>query len=176
MSKRPPSHPGQWFDRKFDFSNLSTTPEGLMERLRATPIRLQTMVESLTPNQLKQNFGDKWSVQENIGHMNDLEPLWHGRIMDIANGLEIMRPADLSNTKTHEAEHDEVPTDKLLSEFRANRLKLVQLCEENYNLLLSSSSKHPRLLTPMRIIDLMYFVSEHDDHHIATIRYLTWEM
>ena len=176
LAKRPPSHPGRWFDRKFDFSNLSTTPEGLMERLRATPLRLQSLVETLTTAQLTQPVDGKWSVQENIGHLNDLEPLWQGRIADIANGVETMREADLKNTKTHEAGHDELPIDKMLSEFRANRLKLVQLCEEHYEVLLSATAKHPRLGTPMRIFDLMYFVAEHDDHHLATVRHLAWGM
>lgn len=176
MMKRPPSHPGAWFDRKFDFSKLNTTPEGLMERLRSTPLRLEALVETLTPAQLTQQFDGKWSVQENIGHLNDLEPLWLGRIEDIAAGAETMRPADLENTKTHEAEHDELPMEKLLLEFKTNRQRLVQACEENYDLLLSASAKHPRLGTPMRMVDLMYFVAEHDDHHIATVRHLVWGM
>jgi hypothetical protein len=31
---------------------------------------------------------------------------------------------------------------------------------------------HPRLKTPMRLIDHLYFVAEHDDHHHARI----WEL
>jgi hypothetical protein len=31
------------------------------------------------------------------------------------------------------------------------------------------SALHPRLKTPMRIIDLFLFVAEHDDHHLARI-------
>jgi|GEM_PF-4393916 len=31
---------------------------------------------------------------------------------------------------------------------------------------------HPRLKTPMRIVDLAYFVAEHDDHHLSRIREL----
>jgi len=38
------------------------------------------------------------------------------------------------------------------------------------NVQLMYSSLHPRLKTPMRIVDLAYFVAEHDDHHIAAIR------
>ena len=176
LCKRPPSHPGQWFDRKFDFTNICATPEGLMERLRSTPLRLQVLVDSLTPAQLTKKLNNKWSVQENIGHLNDLEPLWQGRILDITEGLETMREADLENIKTHEAKHDELPTEKLMAEFRANRLKLIQLCEDNYEQLYTATAKHPRLFTPMRIIDLLFFVAEHDDHHIATIRYLAWHM
>jgi hypothetical protein len=28
---------------------------------------------------------------------------------------------------------------------------------------------HPRLRQPMRFVDHLYFVAEHDDHHLATI-------
>ena len=31
---------------------------------------------------------------------------------------------------------------------------------------------HPRLGTPMRLIDLAFFVAEHDDHHLAQITHL----
>jgi hypothetical protein len=34
---------------------------------------------------------------------------------------------------------------------------------------LSLLSVHPRLQQPMRLIDALYFVAEHDDHHIARI-------
>ena len=175
-SKRAPAHPGKWFERKFDFAHLSTTPEVVMERLRFTPLRINGLVENLSPKQCTQPFDGKWSIQENIGHLNDLEPLWQGRILDIINGENIMRPADLTNKKSHEAGHDEIHIDKLLSEFKANRMKLLQLCEEYYEHILTASSLHPRLLTPMRLIDLLFFVAEHDDHHIATIRYLAYQL
>jgi hypothetical protein len=31
---------------------------------------------------------------------------------------------------------------------------------------------HPRLKTPMRLVDHLYFVAEHDNHHLARI----WEL
>ena len=34
------------------------------------------------------------------------------------------------------------------------------------------SRLHPRLKQPMRLVDHLYFVAEHDDHHLAKI----WEM
>jgi hypothetical protein len=38
---------------------------------------------------------------------------------------------------------------------------------------LDKSSLHPRLMKPMKIIDLAFFVAEHDDHHLAQITFLT---
>jgi hypothetical protein len=32
---------------------------------------------------------------------------------------------------------------------------------------LSASAVHPRLQQPMRLVDMLYFVAEHDDHHLA---------
>jgi hypothetical protein len=37
---------------------------------------------------------------------------------------------------------------------------------------LERAALHPRLKTPMRIVDLAYFVAEHDDHHLARVREL----
>ena len=37
---------------------------------------------------------------------------------------------------------------------------------------ITRTALHPRLLTPMRVIDLCFFVAEHDDHHLARI----WEL
>ena len=37
---------------------------------------------------------------------------------------------------------------------------------------LGRCSRHPRLDQPMRVVDLLYFCAEHDDHHLARIREL----
>jgi len=34
------------------------------------------------------------------------------------------------------------------------------------------TSLHPRLKQPMRLVDHLHFVAEHDDHHLAKI----WEL
>jgi uncharacterized damage-inducible protein DinB len=166
------THPGKWFERPFDFEHLSVSPQGLLERLRDTPLRLYEQLRGLPTAQLVRQENGQWSVQENIGHLLDLEPLWNGRIHDIINGEKTMRPADLTNRKTHEAGHNAVPVEKLHAEFAAQRRRLIELCAANNSQLTTAAALHPRLQKPMRIIDLLYFVAEHDDHHLATIRYL----
>jgi hypothetical protein len=42
-------------------------------------------------------------------------------------------------------------------------------------LLFARAIPHPRLKTPMRLVDHLYFVAEHDDHHLARIRELLSE-
>jgi hypothetical protein len=48
--------------------------------------------------------------------------------------------------------------------------KLDALREEEVGI----SAVHPRLQTSIRIIDWIYFVAEHDDHHLATARRAIW--
>jgi len=38
--------------------------------------------------------------------------------------------------------------------------------------LYARSIPHPRLKVPMRLVDHLYFVAEHDDHHLARIEEL----
>jgi hypothetical protein len=32
------------------------------------------------------------------------------------------------------------------------------------------ASEHPRLRRPLRLVDWLYFLAEHDDHHLAKAR------
>ena len=79
--------------------------------------------------------------------------------------------ADLSNRKTHEARHNDRPVAEILAEFRKARLQLVSRVEQLDSAPFGSTRLHPRLKQPMRLVDHLYFVAEHDDHHLARI----WE-
>jgi len=115
---------------------------------------------------------NKWSIQENVGHLLDLEPLWIGRIDNILAGKTELCEADLTNKKTNIAGHNSKPIEIILKEFRLIRSeftnKVMQLNSTDFD----KFSLHPRLKTPMRIIDLIYFVAEHDNHHLAQITLL----
>jgi len=160
----------EWFNRKFPVIDDNGILPSIIERLSGTPGRLEEMVSQLDPALLTLKPGGKWSVKEEIGHLDDLEPLWLGRLEDLVNRLPELRVTDLTNQKTHNANHNATELKMLLSSFRDKRQQfvsgLIHLKDEQ----LLNSSLHPRLKTPMRIIDLAYFVAEHDDHHLASIR------
>ena len=160
----------EWFNRKFPVIEDNGLLPSIIERLTGTPARLEEMIDNADPALLTLRPDDKWTVKEETGHLSDLEPLWLGRLDDLVNGLTVLRATDLANQKTHDANHDATATEILLQRFREQRQlfvkKLLDLNEEQ----LLKSSLHPRLKTPMRIIDLAYFVAEHDDHHLASIR------
>ena len=124
----------------------------------------------MNPALLTLKSKEKWTIKEEIGHLSDLEPLWLGRLDDLINGSAELRATDLTNQKTHTANHDATDIKVLLQRFREQRQQLVNKLFSLNDEQLVNSSLHPRLKTPMRIIDLAYFVAEHDDHHLAGIR------
>lgn len=159
----------KWFERKFDFSSTQNTFPSILERLRGTPARLEEKIRPLPATLLSKKINESWSIQENIGHLIDLEPLWQARLNDILDGMQDLTVADLQNTATHNANHNATPVDELLSRFRAIRQSTMELLEPLTEEHIFRSALHPRLRTPMRTMDLFLFVAEHDDHHLARI-------
>jgi uncharacterized damage-inducible protein DinB len=158
-----------WFERKFEFTFPLDQYPNLCIRLRGTPARLEEIMLGAPPTALLAKPGNKWSAQEHAGHLLDLEPLWLARVEDFFADGKTLTVADLSNRKTHEANHNSRPLKELLAEFRAARLRLLDRVNKFEPSLLARSLLHPRLQQPMRLVDHLYFVAEHDDHHLAKI-------
>jgi uncharacterized damage-inducible protein DinB len=161
-----------WFDRKFEFSFPVELYPNLLARLRGTPARAEETLRGRPQTVLVWKPQEKWSAQEHAGHLLDLEPLWLGRVGDYAAGSAHLTVADLKNRKTDEAHHNARPLEQILAEFRAARSRLLKRVDELDASLFIRAIPHPRLKTPMRLVDHLYFVAEHDDHHLARI----WEL
>jgi uncharacterized damage-inducible protein DinB len=161
-----------WFERKFEFDFPVGLFPVIVERLRGTLPRIETMTKDKTEKELSHKVEKSWSVKEQVGHLYDLEELWYGRIEDFLSGKQILRAADLSNTKTHEANHNEKNIKQLLEQFSFARNKLIEKVQHEDEGQALLTALHPRLQKPMRLIDSLFFVAEHDDHHIAKIREL----
>jgi len=161
-----------WFERKFEFSFPADLYPNLCIRLRGTPARLEEIVRAYPGKQFVQKPREKWSAQEHAGHLSDLEPLWLARVDDYLAGVAELTTADLSNRKTHEAGHNTRRIEDILAEFRAARVQLVDRLAGFEADLFARSIPHPRLKKPFRLVDHLYFVAEHDDHHLAQI----WEL
>ncbi len=160
---------GEWFERKFDFSfPVQLYPE-LCMRLRGTPARLEELVHGCPPELMVRAQQGKWSAQEHAGHLLDLESLWMARVEDYVAGSSALTPADLSNRGTFEAAHNTRPLEKILADFRRARFELVKRVEALDRALFERVLPHPRMKVPMRLVDHLFFVAEHDDHHLAII-------
>ena len=163
---------GKWFDRKFTLGLPVSSFPPILARLRSTPDRIEKALDGVSPERLTQRTGDAWSIQENVGHLLDLESLWEQRLDDFDAGTTVLHPADLENRRTHEANHNARDIEDLLREFRTARMRIVGRLEKMGEAELSRVALHPRLQQPMSVVDLGYFVAEHDDHHLHTIERL----
>src|ERR687897_2179759 len=93
----------KWGDRKFQFTfPVEVYPE-MIERLRGTPARLEDRLRSVGPPLLTRRDGERWSMQENAGHLLDLESLVAQRLDEYLKGAKELHAADMTNRKTYEA-------------------------------------------------------------------------
>jgi DinB superfamily len=159
-----------WFERKFsfDFLPLWMYPN-VVERVRGTPARLEDLVRNAPPETLTRREQDKWSIQEQAGHLLDLEPLGMNRLDDYEQGREALHAADLENRKTHEANHNAKAIENILAAFRAERMEFVRRLDEYDEAFVQRVALHPRLKMKIRVLDLAFFIAEHDDHHLSRI-------
>jgi len=168
MSARLP-----WIERrwKFDFP-VELFPD-IIERLRGTPARIEALLRGLGADVLTRREKEgTWSIQENVGHLIDVETLWLGRLDEYLSGARVLRAADMSNPKTHEADHNRKPFPSVLSGFQAVRGPFISRLEGLEDSDFARVARHPRLDTPMRLVDMCLFVADHDDYHLARIREL----
>ncbi len=158
-----------WIERKFNFDFPVTNFPIIVCRLNGLYPRLKYLIENVATEKLKYKSDGKWSVLEHIGHLIDLDELHIGRIIDYKNHEYILRAADMSNKKTQDANHNNKNITMLLDELRIVRNEFLDALNQFSEAELSHSALHPRLNTQMRIVDMAYFVAEHDDHHVAGI-------
>jgi uncharacterized damage-inducible protein DinB len=158
-----------WFERHFDFAFPAELLPNLLARLRGTPARLDEALRNRLQNTITDKIDGRWSAQEHAGHLLDLEPLWLARVNDFVTGAEGLTVTDLQNRRTTEANHNARPLEDILFAFRTRRIQLLHRIAQLDDAPFTRTIPHPRLKTPMRLVDHLYFVAEHDDHHLAHI-------
>jgi uncharacterized damage-inducible protein DinB len=162
----------KWFERKFEFAFPPDLYPNLIVRLRGTPARVEEILRDRPREVLIRKPEQKWSAQEHAGHLLDLEPLWVKRVDDYLGQSDQLSVTDLSNRKTDEANHNAREIKRILADFRNARGKFLDRVTGVDPALFGRILVHPRLKQPMRLIDHLFFVAEHDDHHLAKI----WEL
>lgn len=161
-----------WIERSFSFDFPATKFPDLLERWRGTPARVAAMTNGVPHAVLTRRDDVGWSIQENVGHLVDLGYLPDERIEQILRGEEVLIAADMTNQKTNTAGHNNRDIAGLITRLGADRqrlaVRLLSLSVDDW----SRSALHPRIKQPMRIVDVLYFDSEHDDYHLARMREL----
>lgn len=157
-----------WIERAFNFNFPVTNFSVIFNRLEGSLFRLQAILMNADDEYCSYN-ADGWSVKEHVGHLYDMEELWWKRLQDFLDRKEILLAADMTNKKTKEARHNEKSLEQLMQQFTIERQRMLETVYGFDKGALGLTSVHPRLQQPMRLIDSLYFVAEHDDHHIAAI-------
>lgn len=159
-----------WLDRKFTFDLSTGEFPPLLERMRGTPARAKQLVTALAEDMLATRVIGKWSVKEHLGHLVDLEPLDDRRLSEFLCHKEMLSAADMENHATENADHRSTPVAEIVSKLTVVRDALVRRLEVLTEEQIGIVAIHPRLRTPMRLLDWVYFLAEHDDHHLSLAR------
>lgn len=160
----------KWFERKFDFSFEVDEYTTIYQRLQQAPAVLESVLRNIPEQKLTYKPDGNWSIKEHAGHLSVLEPLWRARIQDIIEKKPTLTPTDLNNSATDEAGFNQFDITALLQRFTEERRQTLSLLESINIHDHTHTSLHPRMQQPMRMIDILYFTAEHDDHHITVIR------
>jgi uncharacterized damage-inducible protein DinB len=160
--------PGPWIERKFSYDHLTEADfPSLVDRLRATPARIEDTVKDRPRELLTRRDGESWSIQEQIGHLLEVDALHDGRLDDYRAGASVLRPADMENKRTHAARYNDRKAEEVLAAFRGVRGRFVERLDAWEPGRRLAVALHPRLQQPMRVVDMLFFAVEHDEHHLA---------
>ena len=159
-----------WLDRDFVFNQPCGVFPVLLERLRGTPARAKELVAGFSEDMLATRVNSKWSVKEQLGHLVDLQQLDEQRLREFLGHAPVLSMADLQNRATELANHRQRPIADILRKLAAARNEFVNKLEILTNEEVGIASIHPRLNKSIRLLDWVYFLAEHDDHHLAHAR------
>jgi len=157
-----------WIERSFRFDFPAGLFPVIFSRLEGSIFRLYSLLSHADDSICSKRING-WSVKEHVGHLADLEELWWKRLEDFRANKAVLTAADMSNAKTEHAGHNEKTLEQVVEHFSIERQKILELIYGFDLAMLEKTSIHPRLNQPMRVVDSLFFVAEHDDHHIAAI-------
>ncbi len=163
-----------WIERTWQFDSPVGYYPDVLARLRGTPARIEDAIIGLTQDALTGTDREgAWSVQENIGHLLDLESLFAGRLDDFLAGKQTLRGADMTNSTTREANHNKIAICEITASFRTARGLFMDRLNALSQTDFARQAQHPRLNIPMRVVDMCQFQADHDDYHLARIHELS---
>lgn len=157
----------RWIDRKFNFDFPLGVFPCILERLRFTPLRIKQLTSEIDNKVLSHEPNGKWSIKEHVGHLATVEQLWEKRVTQFLDREKELVAADMSNQKTVDANFNYWEIQKLVERFSTVRKNFIDRLEPLTETEVGLTALHPRLNKPMRLIDLVYFVAEHDDNELA---------
>lgn len=167
MIKREP-----WVNHKFNLGIDIGWTQNIMSRISDTILRIQHHTSGLSDDQLSRIMDGKWSIKKHVGHLIDLEELWVNRFLQFEELVPELVYADMTNQKTEQADYNSQSIQSLIENFKYERQKLIDTYQSLSDKAIYHQAFHPRIKVLMRPVDLLFFVAEHDDHHITSMNAL----
>lgn len=158
-----------WTGRTFDFDYPVTRIGVFLSRIRGTGARIPAAVRGMSPQALAARPDGKWSVQEHVGHLFELDALHLRRLDELSAGASELSAADMDNRATWDADYNSAAFADVFGQFEERRAELIRRLASLDEQGLARTARHPRLQTPMRAVDVAFFCAEHDDNHVAAI-------
>ena len=165
-----------WVYRRWRFEFPAELYPAVIERLRGLPSRAEELAASLDAGLAAKAPEDGWSVQRHLGHLADLEDLFMARLDAYERGDAALPAADMTNTRTVEADHDQRPLADVLRDVRSRRIRTVARLESYPRDFFARSAWHERLSMQKRVVDTCVFFADHDDHHLALAQMVRREL
>ncbi len=165
-------NPVPWSQRTMEYGRSLDELPVLLERVQGTAARLSTLLAHQPSERLLHRLNGKWSAMEHLGHLLTLQDRFDPRVDDFQQ-----RRTRLCNISLHDQEpivqgHRSRMLGDVLEEFRLKRLEFAKRVERLHRRSLEHVAYHPCQDRTMRPMDMLYWIAEHDDHHLASVRAL----
>ncbi|MEX2284070.1 MAG: DinB family protein [Gemmatimonadota bacterium] len=161
-----------WTSRTFEHKLTLNQFPAVLERFRGASARVSEAGAQLRTVRTAKPDG-KWSIQEHLGHLIDLEELGEQRLQDYIARAPALSAADMTNQKTDRGDHNSAEWWELAERFRIARETLCRKLESLPPEVIAHTAQHPRLKRPMNVPEWVFFMCEHDDHHMQRMRELS---
>ncbi len=159
-----------WLYRRWAFDFPAELYPVVLERLAGLPTRCREISARITQDQAIWAPSDGWSIQRHFAHFVDLESLLHTRLDAYERGDPVLPPADMSNARTTQGDHDSCSIDEVLDQLDAQRERTLARLRAYPRDFFGRSAWHERLGIQKRVVDSCVFFADHDDHHLALVR------
>jgi N-acetylglutamate synthase-like GNAT family acetyltransferase/uncharacterized damage-inducible protein DinB len=164
--------PIPWLQRSFKEQWEPQMAQVFAKQLQSHTGRLHVLLTPISQTQVLLAPHGKWNVMKHLGHLLLMEKLWQDRLDDLFHGLEVLRPADISNAATEAANFGESTVEEVLQAFTEQRNQTLQKFQEAEKVVKERYALHPRLQVKMGLAEQLYFVREHDLHHMQSMQHL----
>jgi len=163
-------NPVAWNQRTIEYGRPLDELPVLLERIRGTSARIYALLARQPAENLLLQVQGKWSVVEHVGHLITLQDRFDGRADDFEQRRTRLCDIDLRDQQTVVQGQRSRSVGDVLEEFRLKRNYFAERVERLGHASWEHVAYHPCQNKRMRAVDMLLWIAEHDDHHLASMR------